>query len=202
MVTNVGGVKLASAVRTLHADLAGCIRTLDEREVQSYPIRAADLACCPLIARCLSGLPNRHFQHFIRDVHPNRLKTVIRECQRAAPANYYVLRRLKVFSQANVMTDAAGYIALIRQQNVTVASGFDFCQVPLDQLCMLQSFYMTLYLNCNVPQTENDWIAIAKDFEKRWNYPHCLGSLDGKHIDIIPPVNSGSFFSITNIDTV
>ncbi|CAH1956421.1 unnamed protein product [Acanthoscelides obtectus] len=53
-----------------------------------------------------------------------------------------------------------------------------------------------------VPQTENDWIAIAKGFEKRWNFPHCLGSLNRRDIDIIPPANSGSFFSITNIDTV
>lgn len=44
------------------------------------------------------------------------------------------------------------------------------------------------------PQTENDWKNIANDFEKRWNFPHCLGALDGKHVEIVPPAGSGSYF--------
>lgn len=39
-----------------------------------------------------------------------------------------------------------------------------------------------------------DWKVIAKQFEERWNFPNCLGCVDGKHIEIIPPANSGSYF--------
>nr|CAI5837492.1 unnamed protein product [Callosobruchus analis] len=44
------------------------------------------------------------------------------------------------------------------------------------------------------PQSEEEWKNIAKRFEERWNFPHCLGAIDGKHIDIIPPSGSGSYF--------
>ena len=37
-------------------------------------------------------------------------------------------------------------------------------------------------------------MSIARDFEKRWNFLHCLGCLDGKHIEIVLPAGSGSFF--------
>ena len=44
------------------------------------------------------------------------------------------------------------------------------------------------------PPTEEDWIQIEKEFYKRWNFPNCVGALDGKHIIIQAPGNSGGIF--------
>jgi len=32
------------------------------------------------------------------------------------------------------------------------------------------------------------------EYEKQWNFPHCVGSIDGKHIQIQAPASSGSNF--------
>ncbi|VDI24900.1 Hypothetical predicted protein [Mytilus galloprovincialis] len=42
--------------------------------------------------------------------------------------------------------------------------------------------------------TTEDWMRIASDFERIWNLPHACGALDGKHIRIRKPPNSGSLF--------
>ena len=46
----------------------------------------------------------------------------------------------------------------------------------------------------NCPTTPEGWLEIARQFESRWNMPHCLGALDGKHIRIRKPKNSGSVY--------
>lgn len=38
------------------------------------------------------------------------------------------------------------------------------------------------------------WMSIASDFELRWHFPHCLGAVDGKHILIKKPNNTGSSY--------
>lgn len=38
------------------------------------------------------------------------------------------------------------------------------------------------------PQTDRDLNRCARDFEEIWNYPCCIGSVDGCHIPVSPPV--------------
>ncbi|KAJ4925096.1 hypothetical protein JOQ06_017834 [Pogonophryne albipinna] len=44
-----------------------------------------------------------------------------------------------------------------------------------------------------VPSTE-EWRSIAEKFEERWNFPLCCGALDGKHVVLKAPENTGSQF--------
>ena len=44
------------------------------------------------------------------------------------------------------------------------------------------------------PSTPEGWKDIAQTFSDRWNFHHCLGALDGKHIRIKAPANCGSEF--------
>ena len=45
-----------------------------------------------------------------------------------------------------------------------------------------------------VPSTTEEWTKIGNKFEERWNFPNCLGAIDGKHIVIQPPAGAGSHF--------
>ena len=45
-----------------------------------------------------------------------------------------------------------------------------------------------------LPQDAKDWQLIAKNFQLLWDFPHCLGALDGKHVLMKAPDNSGSLF--------
>lgn len=39
-----------------------------------------------------------------------------------------------------------------------------------------------------------EWQNIACEFQNQWNFPNCLGALDGKHVQIIPPPHCGSLY--------
>lgn len=47
-------------------------------------------------------------------------------------------------------------------------------------------------LYVKAPSDKEDWLAISDEFMDKWNFPNCLGALDGKHINIQAPKNSGS----------
>lgn len=44
---------------------------------------------------------------------------------------------------------------------------------------------------CLPQPTKENWLKIAKDFQLRANFPNCIGAVDGKHVRIIKPYNSG-----------
>lgn len=45
-----------------------------------------------------------------------------------------------------------------------------------------------------LPNTSSEWNKIAMGFEAKANFPHCLGAVDGKHIRVRNPSNSGSMY--------
>ena len=44
------------------------------------------------------------------------------------------------------------------------------------------------------PSSPDDWREISRGFEDLWNSPHCVGAIDGKHVNMKCPNNSGSLY--------
>lgn len=51
---------------------------------------------------------------------------------------------------------------------------------------MLKTKYVKL------PSSEDEWHQVASEYYSQWNFPMCLGALDGKRVLISKPRNSGS----------
>ena len=44
------------------------------------------------------------------------------------------------------------------------------------------------------PPSADRWKEIEREFANRWNFPNCVGAVDGKHIVITAPFKSGSLY--------
>lgn len=45
-----------------------------------------------------------------------------------------------------------------------------------------------------MPSTESEWERIAEKFNELWQFPNCIGAVDGKHVQINKPAHGGSVF--------
>ncbi|CAH1972683.1 unnamed protein product [Acanthoscelides obtectus] len=56
-----------------------------------------------------------------------------------------------------------------------------------------KAIWSELQIYMKIP-SEEEWLMIANNFESASNFPLCLGAVDGKHIRVIKPEESGSMF--------
>ncbi|KAJ8939490.1 hypothetical protein NQ318_022544 [Aromia moschata] len=54
--------------------------------------------------------------------------------------------------------------------------------------------YNCLKKYIKMPASEEQWKKVATTFEETWNFPHCRGALDEKHVAINKPPGSGSLY--------
>ena len=47
---------------------------------------------------------------------------------------------------------------------------------------------------CMPVPTREKWLQISTNFWNLWNFPNCLGAIDGKHVVITAPASSGSLY--------
>ena len=64
-------------------------------------------------------------------------------------------------------------------------------QIILDVCTAIWDVLAPIYMP--VP-SEDKWNSIADEFYERWNFPNCIRAIDGKHVMIQFPFNSGSLF--------
>ena len=82
-----------------------------------------------------------------------------------------------------------GFLSLSQQFRI----GLSTCRLIVRETCRL--IYRTMkarYLR--TPASCQEWEKISQDFNTRWQFPHLLGLVDGKHIRIEKPRNTGSTF--------
>lgn len=53
---------------------------------------------------------------------------------------------------------------------------------------MYQTNYFLVLFPPKAPTTEAEWQAVAQDFDLKWQFPHCLGAVEAKHIQGSSPV--------------
>ena len=47
-----------------------------------------------------------------------------------------------------------------------------------------------------IKASEEEWVEIADQFEKKWNFGNCIGAIDGKHVLMQAPPRSVTYFFV------
>jgi hypothetical protein len=64
------------------------------------------------------------------------------------------------------------------------------CNAVPEVCAAIMEEYEAEVLRC--PNTVQEWLQVAQQFQTRWNVPHALGALDGKHVRLKNPPKAGS----------
>lgn len=122
------------------------------------------------------------YQEIVQNLTPalEKEETVMRE---ALPVGLRVAITLKYLCTGDTY---AGISHLYRVSRSSI------CNV-IEEVCdAIHAHYAEEVLQC--PDEPQKWKQAAAKFKDRWQFPHCVGALDGKHVAIERPPRSGSVY--------
>ena len=65
-------------------------------------------------------------------------------------------------------------------------------QIVLETALAIYNSLKDPYLK--TPSSKEKWLNILARFEDTWNFPHCIGAIDGKNIKIKCPKMTGTYY--------
>ena len=66
------------------------------------------------------------------------------------------------------------------------------CQRLSQKHAKLFTMFSPLLTYVSTPTSSDEWLAVSKQFEVKWNLPHVIGAIYGKHVRMRSPDNTGS----------
>ena len=96
---------------------------------------------------------------------------------------------LKLAVTLRMFASGADYASLQYSFRVSKSAISHFVPEVCDAIIAV---YLSQYVK--LPQTPDEWKAVADQFALRWNYHNCLGAIDGKHVPIRKPKGGGSAY--------
>ncbi|XP_077516512.1 uncharacterized protein LOC144126289 [Amblyomma americanum] len=86
-----------------------------------------------------------------------------------------------------------------------LATGQDIKDIGLACRVGIEKARVTIHFCCRIiwarlkdqfmkVPSAGDWVEISEGFKKQWQFPNCLGAVDGKHVAIMAPANTGSAY--------
>ncbi|KAH7693417.1 hypothetical protein AAVH_39547 [Aphelenchoides avenae] len=131
----------------------------------------------------LQGDPQR-FHRFVRmdETRFNKLLGLVKHREPLSPAERLLIT-LRFLATGNSFYSLASafYVGHCTVANVVAET----CKVLGEEL-------MPIY--ARFPTTADEWRSIARGFWERWDLPHTLGAIDGKHVQLRAPPQSGTQF--------
>ncbi|XP_046976260.1 protein-lysine N-methyltransferase efm4 isoform X2 [Vanessa cardui] len=85
-----------------------------------------------------------------------------------------------------------GYtLSELAREGFTNLLGIDYCP---EAIILAEKVAKSEFpdLKFQMPTNRDEWLECSKEFEKLWHFPHVIGAIDGKHILIQCPFNSGA----------
>ncbi|GBM28542.1 hypothetical protein AVEN_70137-1 [Araneus ventricosus] len=79
----------------------------------------------------------------------------------------------------------------IKRRNQLGTSNLLLRELAVEELA---EYRLLLRMTPQIPSTEDKWDKIRKGFLKNWNFLNCYGAINGKHVPIQAPPNSGAQF--------
>ena len=122
------------------------------------------------------------FEEMIAKIEPKVQKQDTR-LRKALPVGLKLAVTLRFLSTGNTYSS----LGFSFRTSTSAISRF----VPL--VCdALYEAYSPEFLKC--PKTPEEWKEVANEFRRKWNYHHCCGALDGKHVPIKKPDHQGTLY--------